>query len=68
MRASWSYYTVGLGGVGVDGPAVWAVGSMGDCNQLRDGAGVGVREFDWAGRWLVVYKATGGRDRDIVLW
>jgi len=25
-----SCYTIGLGGVGADGPAVWAVGSMRD--------------------------------------
>jgi len=37
MGASWSCYTIGLGGVGVDGPVVRAVGSMGDCNQARIG-------------------------------
>jgi len=57
MGASWSCYTIGLGGVGVDGPAVWAVGSMEDCNRARDGDGaggwgdvVGGWEADWAGR------------------
>jgi len=32
-----SCYTIGLGGVGVDGSAVRAVGSMGDWNQVGDG-------------------------------
>jgi len=33
---------MGLGGVGVDGPAVWAVGNMGECNQVSDGDGAEV--------------------------
>jgi len=41
MGASWPCCTIGLGGVGVDGPVVQAVGSMGDCNQARDGAVAG---------------------------
>jgi len=56
MGACWSCYRIGLGGFGVDGPAVRAVGSMGDYNQARDGAGTGgdcewvAGKPDWAGR------------------
>jgi len=48
IGASWSCYTTGLGGVGVDGPAVRAVGSMEDCNQARDGDGAG----GWGRGWV----------------
>jgi len=48
MEASWLCYAIGLLGIGVDGPAVWAVGSMEDCNQVRDGDGVvGVGVGGW---------------------
>jgi len=40
MGDSWSCYTIGLGGVGADGPAVRAVGSVGDWNQARDADGL----------------------------
>jgi len=41
---------VGLGGVGADSPAVWAAGSKGDWNQVRDMDGAedsGSVQLDW---------------------
>jgi len=55
MGACWSCCTIGLGGVGIDGHAVRAVGSIEDCNQARDGVGgwglwVGGREARLGGQ------------------
>jgi len=54
MGASWSHYTISLGGIVIAGHAVWAVGSMGDCNQLRDVDWA--RGFGWGGRCGLVAR------------
>jgi len=57
MGAFWSCYTIGLKGVGVDGPAVWAVGNMGDCNKREMGMGRGWGSPTGQAEQLVQYKS-----------